>query len=309
VFHLASRLGIPTPAAVFPQSLDDVREFVRRAVFPVVLKGIDGTRLQARAGRKMVIVQSERDLVEQYAKLEDPESPNLMLQEYIPGGDDTIWMFNGYFDRASHCVAAFTGKKLRQNPVHTGATSLGICQCNETVEAMTMALMRAVGYRGILDIDYRYDQRDGSYKLLDPNPRIGSTFRLFVDANGMDVVRFLYLDMTGQSLPAAVPSQGRKWIVEDGDIESSLDYLREGQLTVREWIRSLRGIDEAAWFARDDLRPFWRMVGRFARQTLRRIARRVATVVGGVIRDRCAGRVAAGSDDRRGQPAAARLNL
>ncbi len=143
VHDLAGRLGIPTPAAVFPQSLDDVENFARHAVFPIVLKGIDGARLQARTGRKMVLVHSARDLAEQYAKLEDPTAPNLMLQEYIPGSDASVWMFNGYFDHASRCVAGFTGRKLRQHPVDAGATSLGICQRNETVEAMTTAFMRA----------------------------------------------------------------------------------------------------------------------------------------------------------------------
>ncbi len=280
VHDLAGRLGIPTPAAVFPQSLDDVENFARHAVFPIVLKGIDGARLQARTGRKMVLVHSARDLAEQYAKLEDPTAPNLMLQEYIPGSDASVWMFNGYFDHASRCVAGFTGRKLRQHPVDAGATSLGICQRNETVEAMTTAFMRAVGYRGIVDIDYRYDQRDGSYKLLDPNPRIGCTFRLFVDANGMDVVRFLYLDMTGQPLSAAVPCEGRKWIEESGDIESSLDRVGAGHLSVRAWIQSLRGIDEAAWFARDDLTPFFRMLWQLARRALRRIGRGVSTAGG-----------------------------
>ena len=283
VHNLAGRLGIPTPEAVFPQSLDDVEDFARRATFPVVLKGIDGARLQTRTGRKMVLVRSERSLVEQYAKLEDPRAPNLMLQEYIPGADDSVWMFNGYFNQASHCVAGFTGTKLRQHPVDAGATSLGICRRNETVEAMTTALMRTVGYRGIVDIDYRYDQRDGSYKLLDPNPRIGCTFRLFVDANGMDVVRFLYLDMTGQPLPAAVPGEGRKWIEESGDIESSLDRMGAGNLTVRAWIQSLHGIDEAAWFARDDLSPFWRMVWQLARRALRRIGRDISGAVSRVV--------------------------
>jgi len=282
LFHLARRLGIPTPSVVFPRSADDVHQFLASAVFPVVLKGIDGTRLQARHGKKMVIVHSERELRDRYAELEDPNAPNLMLQEYIPGGDDTIWMFNGYFTAASQCVAAFTGKKLRQYPVHTGATSLGISLRNETVETLTTAFMREVGYRGILDIGYRYDARDGSYKLLDPNPRIGSTFRLFVDANGMDVVRFLYLDMTGQPLPAVAPREGRKWIVEDQDFDACLDYRREGQLTARDWIHSLRGIDEAAWFARDDMRPFWRMSGRLARRVLRWVMRHAATAVGRV---------------------------
>jgi D-aspartate ligase len=305
VFQLARRLGFPTPASVFPESIEDVRDFARRTVFPVVLKGIDGVRLDARAGCKMIVVHSERDLVDQYVKLEDPQRPNIMLQEYIPGADESIWMFNGYFDHASRCVAAFTGTKLRQHPFRAGATSLGICQRNETLEAMTTAFVRAVGYRGILDIDYRYDHRDGLYKLLDPNPRIGCTFRLFVDTNGMDVVRFLYLDMTGQALPVVVPRDGRKWIEEAGDIESALDHVGAGDLSVREWMRSLRGIDETAWWAPDDLRPFWRRMRRLARRALSGVARRVAKAVGRMMWRRAPRAPDAHSADRPREAAAA----
>src|SRR5206468_2176031 len=171
-------------------------------------------------------------------------------------GDDTVWMFNGYFNTDSDCLVAFTGKKLRQHAVHVGATSLGICLPNQAIAELTTSFMKRVGYCGILDIGYRYDARDGVYKLLDPNPRIGCTFRLFVAQNGMDVARCLYLDLTGQPVPAAVPRWGRKWIVEDWDVESCLDYRREGSLTLRQWAASLRGIEEWAWFAADDLGPF-----------------------------------------------------
>src|SRR5437879_295673 len=186
-FRLARRLGIATPAAAFPRSSDDVREFAARATFPLMLKGIDGTRLQRRMGRKMVIVRSERELAAEYTRLEEPGAHNLMLQEYIPGGDDTVWMFNGYFNTDSDCLVAFTGKKLRQHAVHVGATSLGICLPNQAIAELTTSFMKRVGYCGILDIGYRYDARDGVYKLLDPNPRIGGTFRLFVAQTGMDV--------------------------------------------------------------------------------------------------------------------------
>ena len=67
--------------------------------------------------------------------MEDPADPNLMLQEYIPGGDDSIWMFNGYFDANSDCLAGFTGRKLRQTPPYTGVTSLGVCLPNDVVRA------------------------------------------------------------------------------------------------------------------------------------------------------------------------------
>jgi len=276
LFFLAREHGVPTAGAAFPTSLAEVEAYVASAAFPVMLKGIDGTRLEARTGRKMVIVRSAEELLRKYREMEDPESPNLMLQEYIPGGDDTIWMFNGYFDERSECRAAFTGQKLRQYPVHVGATSLGLQLANPTVARLTTDFMKAVGYRGILDVGYRYDARDGVYKLLDPNPRIGQTFRLFVDRHGMDVARCLYLDLTAQPLPAVEPIEGRKWVVENKDFESCVAYRREGQLTVGQWLASYGGVDEGAWFAWDDPVPFARMALElgakamaFARRTIR----------------------------------------
>lgn len=256
--QLARKCGVPTPEVVFPRSVGDVLEYMQTAHFPVMLKGIDGNKLKERTGKKMVIVHTPIELREMYMALEDPNEPNLMLQEYIPGGDDSIWMFNGYFNAKSECLVGFTGRKLRQTPVHTGMTSLGICLRNEVVEETTRKFMSALGYRGILDIGYRYDARDGQYKVLDINPRIGATFRLFVADNGMDVARALYLDLTGQQVPSSALREGRKWFVES-DLKSCLDYHREGSLTFRRWLRSLRGIEEAGYFAWDDLGPFWRL--------------------------------------------------
>ena len=256
MYFLARKLGIPTPETAFPQSRQELIVLLDRTRFPVVLKGIDGARLNARTGRTMVIVRSASELLEQYDRMEDPLNPNLMLQEYIPGGEDSVWMFNGYFNADSQCLAGFTGKKIRQTPVYTGSTSLGICLRNDEVAATTQIFMKAVGYCGILDIGYRYDARDDMYKVLDVNPRIGSTFRLFVGNNGLDVVRTLYRDLTGQIVPPTTAIEGRKWIVEDQDIYSSCRYWRDGKLGVLGWLVSLVGIREGAWFAWDDSAPF-----------------------------------------------------
>ncbi|MFL5541325.1 MAG: carboxylate--amine ligase, partial [Longimicrobiaceae bacterium] len=259
LYLLCRRMGVPTPETAFPRTPGEAAEFARTAAFPVMVKGIDGLRLERRTGRKMGIARTPAELLALYHELEDPAAPNLMLQDYVPGGDDTVWMFNGYFDERSECRAGFTGKKLRQHPVHTGATSLGICLENPEVHRLTVDFMQRAGYCGVLDIGWRYDARDGGYKLLDPNPRIGSTFRLFVGRDGMDVARYLYLDMTGQPLPPPEQREGRKWLVEERDLESSLDYAREGTLGLRQWARSFHGVQEAAWFARDDLVPFLRV--------------------------------------------------
>ncbi|HET7212143.1 MAG TPA: carboxylate--amine ligase [Terriglobia bacterium] len=273
MFHLALRHQIPTPDASFPKSREQVLAFSERVRFPVMLKGIDGQQLWERTGKKMFITHSKEELLEFYDLAEDHDNPNLMLQEYIPGGDDTIWMFNGYFNAQSDCLVGFTGKKIRQCPVHTGSTSLGICLRNQTVEEITSRFMKAIGYRGILDIGYRYDARDKQYKVLDANPRIGATFRLFVGENGVDVAQALYLDLTNQEVIPSPAKEGRKWMVEDLDLVSSYRYFREGSMGLAEWVRSFRGVEEAAFICRDDPFPVVAMLASRSAEWVRRLWR------------------------------------
>ncbi len=124
------------------------------------------------------------------------------------------------------------------------------------MESMSINFLRAVGYKGVVDIDYRYDHRDGQYKILDVNPRVGGSFRLFVGKGGVDVVRALYLGMTGQKVPNDTQIEGRKWVEEEGDLLFWPKYCRDGLLSFGEWIKSFRGVREGAWFAIDDPYPF-----------------------------------------------------
>jgi D-aspartate ligase len=256
MFGLATQHGVPTPQTMFPKNVSDVEQYAATGRFPVMLKGIYGNRLAARTRKKMVIVNSAAELLAEYREMEDPDAPNLMLQEYIPGGDDQVYIFNGYFNRDSDCLVGFTGYKIRQFPIHVGCASLGECRWNETVADLTTRFMKAVGYKGILDIGYRLDARDGQYKVLDINPRVGQAFRLFVAENNHDVARALYRDFTNQPQPAIVRREGRRWMIEDYDLISSLHYYQEGSLRPLEWLRSFGGVEERAWFSWKDPAPF-----------------------------------------------------
>jgi D-aspartate ligase len=263
MYFLAKKYHIPTAETCFPQSREDVEKYLENAAFPIMLKGIHGSTLQLRTRRRMFITKTKGELLDLYDRYEDASNPNFMLQEYIPGGDDSIWMFNGYFNERSECLFAITGKKIRQAPPHVGLTSLGICLRNDAIDEMTKRFMESIDYKGILDIGYRYDKRDGKYKVLDINPRIGCTFRLFVGDNGLDVARAQYLDLTGQYVPPSQIIEGRKWFVEDSDLVSSIRYYYDKNLSFKQWVKSFRGVQEAGWFARDDLLPFFFMCGRF----------------------------------------------
>ena len=230
LFHLCTQHGIPTAHTHFPCSREDVLRYAARGPFPVMLKGVDTQALWRRVGVRMRRVEDARTLLSLYEQWETPHAPNLMLQEYVPGGCDRIWMLSAYYGAQGRRLFGMSARKLREYPAYRGVTCLGVCEHNPAVLALCERFMGAVGYRGILDLDFKLDERTGEYKALDANPRIGANFRLFVDAQGNDVIRACYRDLTGQPVPAPQPNDGRKWMVEDFDCVASLRYLRDGQL-------------------------------------------------------------------------------
>jgi predicted ATP-grasp superfamily ATP-dependent carboligase len=250
--ELARTVGVSVAPSMVPVSNQEVAHFAETAIFPVMVKAIDAERLRARLGGTKFLIHSAAELREICAKALDAQEPNFLIQEFIPGED---WMFEGCFDQDSRCLFGVTAKKIRRFPPRTGVTSLGVCQANEAVYRTTTEFMKAIGYRGILDIGYRLDSRNGQYRVLDVNPRIGCTFRLFAADDGMDVVRALYLDMTGEVVPPARVTEGRKWIAEDFDFVSALHSCTAGDLKVKDWVRSLRGVHESACFSLDDPLP------------------------------------------------------
>ena len=272
LYRLCNQLGVPYPRTAAPSSGADVEAFLADATFPIVVKGAEPWLLPKGAGvRSTSIAHSPERVLDLYRLVEGHRATGLLLQEYIPAESGEDWFFHGYCDAASRCLVGFTGRKVRSYPVQAGPTSLGQWVPNEELARQAEELFRAISYRGVMDLDYRLDLRDGRYKLVDFNPRLGAQFRLFEDDLGIDVVRAMHLDLTGRAVPRGRPAPGRAFIVENHDPIASWQYRRAGELTLRAWRRSLTGVREAAWFAADDPVPFLMMCLRFLLARGRRV--------------------------------------
>jgi D-aspartate ligase len=249
--QLAREHGIPTPTTVFPASLDEAERFLEDTGTPIVMKPADPYLADLPPTK---VIRSRQELLDHLGpRVDRHASLNVVLQEFVPGEVDSVWMCNGYFGERGTQPLTFTGTKLRQVSA-AGVASLAVCIPNETVASQTRHFMEAVGYRGCVGIGYRYDRRDGLYKLLDVNARVSGVFRLFAGTNEIDVVRACYLDMTGQDVPPSALQPGRKWMLED-DLGAALSAIRGRQLTTSDWMRSLRGVKELHWLASDDPVP------------------------------------------------------
>src|SRR5205085_20363 len=147
---------------------------------------------------------------------------------------------------------AFTGRKLRSFPPFAGITTFGVPVVNEPLRQQAEKLLRATRYAGIVDMDFRLDKRDGQYKLLDFNPRLGMNFRMFEDSRGVDVVRAMHLDLTGRKVARLPQAEGRTFVAEPYDFLASFGYMRRGGLTAQQWWRTFKGRKEYAWFSLTD---------------------------------------------------------
>ena len=254
--------GIPSPTAAFPQSYDDIVAFADKARFPVVAKNreafvrrtrpaVNGTtRIATREG----LLALARDWGEQ---------PAVILQEYLPREEAEDWIVHAYFDADSTPLAMFTGVKVRSWPPHAGMTANAYVVDNPELADLAARFIKQIGFTGIIDLDLRFDRRDGLYKLLDFNPRMGAQFRLFENESGVDVVRAMHLDLTGRSVPEGEQRAGHRYIVENIDLPALLAYRRSGYTTPHAPARASG--TELAWLAGDDPMPFLTMLARFVR--------------------------------------------
>lgn len=251
LYQLCTKLHIPTPRVFWPQSAAETIEVLKEVEFPVVVKA---AAAWLESAPKTVILGSREELARVVNGTTAGKEHNLLVQEYIPGTED--WFFHGYCNDASECLLSFTGRKIRSFPARSGFTALGRAESNDMLRREVESLLKELRYAGIMDIDYRLDPRDGRYKLLDFNPRIGAQFRLFENSEGVDVARALYFDMVGQRIKKLPQRDGRRFIVEPYDCAAAFQLWRQGKLSLAQWLASLGGQKEFAWFKRNDLLPF-----------------------------------------------------
>ena len=263
---LCDELGIPSARTIFPHSLDDIRRFARESSFPVLVKGAEQWVPLKDMSSTRVIPTAEQ--LSSFCEDHNYDgSQPLIIQEYIPGED---WISHGYYNSEKNVSVTFTGRKLRSYPNDAGSTALGFSVGNDDLRLISEKLLHAVGYSGIIDMDWRRDERDGKYKILDCNPRVGQNFRMFENAAEIDVVRAQHLDLSGRPIDDVAPVDGRLFSVESFYVMAFLRRLPRGP-SKQDAAKYLPAKSrERAWWSGDDpipvlsmsVRLFLRLLGR-----------------------------------------------
>ena len=129
---------------------------------------------------------------------------------------------------------------------------------NPEVAGLGLQYCLGVGFRGVAMVEFKKDDRDGEFKLIELNPRLWSHTNLAIDC-GADLPLMQYADLTDQFPSPRMNSRiGVRWLHPIRDIGSFLSSSRGGRLSPWLWFKSWRGVTSHASFAWDDIRPFLR---------------------------------------------------
>jgi predicted ATP-grasp superfamily ATP-dependent carboligase len=268
-YGIAEKVGIPTPRSYFPESAEDIRRLSEGLPYPCILKPYRSHLFTKKMAAKVFVVKSARELIEAYDRL---SAMDVMIQEIVPGGDDALFGYLAFWDAEGAERAWVTKRKLRQYPPHFGDGSLQITVDAPEVAELSRRLLRTFCYRGLVGVEFKRDARDGTYRLMEINPRTVSGNQLAITA-GIDFPAIVYEYLSGCRLGTdrtAAFRSGVKYVNEEWDLKAYLALRKTGRMGLGRWLRSLRGIQARAIGAWDDPLPavivLWQFLSAFRRR-------------------------------------------
>jgi D-aspartate ligase len=250
----AESIGLPVPRTFHPRSTEEALAAGTELGYPVLVKPSANVGFRRTLGRQLFRCETPAELERAY-ELGAPHEP--MVQEFVPGGDEELYTLGSYVDRDGEALGVFTGRKLRQTRGYMGSARAGEAVWVDEVAEQGLALLRALDFHGISQVETKHDPRDGRFKLMEVNPRLWQWHGL-AGACGVDLPWIAYRDLTGDPLPPVrMHGEGKRW---------AITLMAGASHSV------LRPPYVDAVFARDDPKPALVQLGRFAHRGIRRSA-------------------------------------
>jgi predicted ATP-grasp superfamily ATP-dependent carboligase len=257
--RLAIEIGIDQPKTLFPSSRDELSAV--ELAFPVIVKPAFKQELNTFTRDKAWRADDRQALLARYdAACALVGADVVMVQELIPGGSETQFSYAALC-ADGRCLASVTARRTRQYPVEFGHSSSFVETIDlPAIDAPARRLLATMHHTGLAEVEFKYDRRDGRYKLLEVNPRVWTWHALCARA-GVDFPYLLWCAVRGVPVPELRGRPGLKWVRPSTDIAAAFSEIRRGQLTLSRYLRSLGGRLQLATFEADD--PVPSLVGPF----------------------------------------------
>jgi D-aspartate ligase len=198
---LAERHGFPIPRAVRlvrGHSTDTVGHLR----YPCVLKPTTKHPEYSKRFAKAYKVARADEVRQLWSGMHDVID-EMIVQEWIEGGDSDVYFCLWYRPSAERPSTSFVGRKICQWPILVGGTASCMPAPEATAELTTLTdrFFSTVGFTGIGSIEYKRDARDGRFYMIEPTVGRTDYQEEIATLNGVNIPVALYWGELGLNMP------------------------------------------------------------------------------------------------------------
>lgn len=272
-YETCERLGVPYPRSLYIRRIEDY-DALRELPFPILLKPQHktGSLMRPFELASPDEIDSRRELVA--ARLS--EGLCFLASELVPGPGANVHAYVGFRTPDGRILGEWVGRKLSQHPNEYGVFASATNGAPEAVAVQGRTLVEGMDLQGIVEPEFKYDARDGLYKLTEINLRSMMWSRVG-SLSGVPIHYIQYLYAAGEPVPSYRQrfSPSIHFVFLNNEV-GNLVFRRGYARTFRHvmWGGQKRVL---AVFDRGDLRPFLVSLARLAREIPRRFLERFRT--------------------------------
>jgi predicted ATP-grasp superfamily ATP-dependent carboligase len=236
---LAQAVNVGAPRYWQVESSSQLEAIQGELLFPLIVKPLHSHLFQKKfGGRKYLTVNNYSEV---RVALEQVWASGLqaMICEWIAGPDHLLSSYYTYIDRTGTPLFHFTKKVIRRFPKNEGLTSYHLTDWDPEVAEMGLRFLAGIKFRGLANVEFKRDVRDGRLKIVECNARFTAPQELFVRC-GLDTASLIYNDLVGLPLPKSFNyKRGVRLWYPMRDFMAYRQLRAMNELTFIEWVRSV----------------------------------------------------------------------
>jgi len=273
MYALAREIGVPVPRTCSVATHAELDGAIAELGLPCILKPTLAHLARARFGLRTTLVQRREQLVALAGPLLDQDL-EVVLSEWVPGPDTALEGGTVIRTQEGDWPLVYGRRKLRQQPPGTGnASLLAGADVPDTV-ALAQRILSAAGFVGLAALEAKRHAVTGDVMLIEINVRVPQGFGVG-DACGADASWRTYATLAGLELPPQpTPRSDRKLLLPILDARTLRTSFRRREISLREVLRSYRGVRDVGFLEPRDPGPGLALVRGRVQSSVRRLLRR-----------------------------------
>ena len=258
--------NVPHPRTVRVETPSDLDPLPESAFSEAFLKPTDSEAFVSKYHVKAFNVRTRAEATQRLTDLHETGIP-MLLQEYVTGPASNHFFIDGFVDHTGKILARLARQRLRMHPADFGnSTYMRSVPLTEVADAVRSLdrLLTQVEYRGVFSAEFKRDEQDGQFKVLEVNVRPW-WYVEFAAHCGVDMCYLSYQDALRRAAPPIGDYRvGARLVYPYRDYFSYRALHRAGRLSLLDWLRSWVGSTQPV-FQWDDPLPAVAEFSKFVR--------------------------------------------